>query len=353
MSDQAQGLRALANQARRDQHNHAQETAFPSADTVLTQEAVLGPPASLYAVADTRLRESAVHEERLSDGAACPPMRHARIIAVTSGKGGVGKTNFSSNLSLSLARTGKRVIVLDADLGLANLHVIMGVRPKYDLEHVMRGQKTLREVLHPGPGGVLLIAGGSGIPELANLSPATRDSFVQGMQSLDTLADIIIIDTGAGLSHNVMAFLCATQEVIVVTTPEPTALTDAYATIKVVTQENPTARLMIMVNMARSQAEAEEVASRLIDITSRFLHTKPEYLGFVPHDPTVAHAVRTQRPFALAFPDSAAARAIVQIAAKLGIQNQEIPPTRGIGGLLQRMQQFVTRVSPNRNRTTR
>ena len=341
MSDQAQGLRALADQTRREQSSPSFDpTGVPAASSVAYRGQTPGrkdlssaPLEPGVAVTDARLTQPS----RLGGA--------ARVIAITSGKGGVGKTSFTTNLALTLARSGERIIIVDADLGLANLHVMMGVRPKYDLEHVMRGQKAMRDVLYPGPCGVLLIGGGSGITELANLDEATCGVFLDGLRTLDALADVILIDTGAGLSRNVMAFLCSAQEIIVVTTPEPTALTDAYATIKVITRDNPTARLRLVVNMARSEAEAVEVADRLIHITRRFLGAEPDFLGFLPLDATVAHAVRSQQPFTLSFPESAASRSIAAIATRLDcrpVQAEEPPASGGFGDLLGRMQRFFT-----------
>jgi flagellar biosynthesis protein FlhG len=342
MSDQAQGLRALADQARRDH-------SIPSVDSgpvPLDTRAVVGtvgrdaPPMSTSEAAPLHNAGVALADARLHPAETARPSRQARVIAVTSGKGGVGKTSFSSSLSLTLARAGRRVIVLDADLGLANLHVMLGVRPQYHLEHVMRGEKTLRDILYPGPGGILIVAGGSGIADLANLDDDTRDAFITGLSSLDALADVIVIDTGAGLSRNVMAFLCAVEEILVVTTPEPTALTDAYATIKVACRENPNARLMLIVNMARTEAEGAETAERLMRITRQFLGVELDYLGAIPYDATVPQAVRVQQPFTLSAPQAAATKAVAQIAAQLGYQAAPTSTAGGFKGFLNRMQTF-------------
>ena len=347
MSDQAQGLRELADQSRRDPGGHS-PAAFAPADsfaaatasrTLETERAVLplSPVAAPhYAVADARLHNASLTE-------TTRPVR-ARVLAVTSGKGGVGKTNFSTGLALTLAQQGKRVIVLDADLGLANLHVVLGINPRYHLEHVLRGEKTLRETLFPGPLGIQIIGGASGLTELANLTKAQREHFIASLQELDTLADVIIIDTGAGLSHTVLSFLNATEEILVVTTPEPTAITDAYATIKVVTGENPGARLRLVVNMAQSQEEAFAVANRLNQIAQQFLHTRLDFAGYIPLDPAVRAAVRAQKPFVLTHPHSPAARGIAQIAASLNAETEKAPEKSapaergGITGLLNRMQ---------------
>jgi flagellar biosynthesis protein FlhG len=351
MSDQAQGLRALADQTRRDQSGYSLDTRptpaaseagvgnHPADTAVMPANKPLPGMQTGVALADARLH--------------APAQKRARLIAVTSGKGGVGKTNFSSNLALTLARSGQRVVVIDADLGLANLHVILGITPSYHLGHVMQGQKSLREILYPGPGGIQIICGGSGITELANLSEATRQAFVNGLRELDTLADVIIIDTGAGLSRNVMAFLCAVQEIIVVTTPEPTAITDAYATIKVVSQENPSAHLMLVVNMAQSDLEGEAVANKLTLIARQFLRVELDSLGCIHQDPSVARAVRAQQPFTLCQPQSAAARGVVQIAAQLGYRPAPATPASGIGGFLDQIQCFFGLRDPERSRARR
>ncbi len=353
MSDQAQGLRALVDQARRDHSGHPLSgVTLPNGED--RENRVAATPASppelrtyrgdsQHALVDARRHDHhAVMTTSLAPSALkfdLTTRRHARVVAVTSGKGGVGKTNFSTNLSLTLARSGQRLIVVDADLGLANLHVILGIAPQFHLEHVMRGEKTLREVLCTGPGGIQIIGGGSGITELANLNESGRRAFIEGLTELDDLADMILIDTGAGLSRNVLAFLCAVEEVIVLTTPEPTAITDAYATIKVVSQENPTARLMLVVNMAQSEAEAEAVANRLMQIAQQFLHVELHWLGFIPQDSAVTKAVRAQQPFVLSHPASAAATAISRIAGRLGYSDTDLT-REGMGGFLNRMQRF-------------
>lgn len=351
MPDQAQGLRALADQARRDQSGHSLYPACVPTDDlrdavgappdVNSRAPSHAPPASpRVALADARLHPAAHAAPRGPIAAVTQTRRHARVLAVTSGKGGVGKTNFSTNLALTLAKSGQRVVVIDADLGLANLHVVLGITPPYHLGHVMRGECGLRDILYPGPGGIQIICGGSGITELANLGEAMRQAFVAGLQELDNLADVILIDTGAGLSHNVLAFLCAVQEVIVLTTPEPTAITDAYATIKVVSQENPAANLMLVVNMAQSQAEGEAVSNKLTLIARQFLRIELDTLGAIPQDPTVSRAVRAQRPFALSEPQSAAARGIAHIAAQLGYREQKAAQSGGVTDFLNQMQRF-------------
>jgi flagellar biosynthesis protein FlhG len=340
MSDQAQGLRVLADQKRGDQigsdgqpyiaapYSHS---ALDQSSTYILPEALIEPLSSAVAIADGRL-----HDRR--------PRRtlvpHARIIAVTSGKGGVGKSNFSTNLSITLGQLGQRVIMMDADMGLANVHLLLGASPCFSLEHVMHGKKTLSEVLHPAAENVQLIAGGSGITELANLTNATREAFLMGLRELDDACDLIVIDTGAGLANNVLAFLCAVNEVIVLTTPEPTAITDAYATIKVVSQENPGVRLMLVVNMVHSSGEGAAVADRLKATAKQFLNLELEYIGCIPSDLSVPKAVRLRRPFVLSAPGCAAAAAINQIIGRLGYRNGKTTPSIGLDGFISRIQRF-------------
>ena len=398
MADQAQGLRALVNQARQDHADNSLSTVNSSGDTALKereesefldQADVLNPEgrhceeiSASAAVAENlpdlrqvdigkaavavRVREhipAMAHipaAARRHDGLdvhgnpiatftnAAPARQVARVVAITSGKGGVGKTNFSSNLAITLAARGQRVILVDADLGLANVHVVLGIMPRFHLEHVMQGEKTLKEVLYPGPGGIHIIGGGSGLTELANLDETRRAHFIQSLSELDTLADVVLLDTGAGLSHNVLGFLCAVDEVIVVTTPEPTAITDAYATIKVLSQENPRAQQRLLINMAQSEAEAQAAAQRLQGIARRFLQRDLDCLGYLPHDIAVSRAVRAQQPFTLFQPNSPATRAITRVAARLGYDEPPGPTgAAGVNGLLTRMQRFFkTRPQP-------
>ncbi len=353
MPDQAQGLRTLADQARRD-------TRVPTFLSVANQTASLdaSPAANTLPLADVLTpvgipNEAAVAAQRLFDlstpavvSSPYAPMavtRHARVIAVTSGKGGVGKTNFSTNLSLTMAESGQRVVVLDADLGLANLHVVLGVSPRYHLEHVMQGEVTIREALHDAPGGIQIIGGGSGIAELANLEAERCEAFIASLSELDSLADVIVIDTGAGLARNTLAFLNAVEEIVVVTTPEPTAITDAYATIKVSSIENPNARLMLVVNMAQSEAEGEAVANRLGLIARQFLGVELEHLGTIPMDSSVGRAVRIQQPLMLSQPHSEAAQGIRRIASRLGYHRSTHSSQGGVNGLMQKMRGFFSR----------
>ena len=353
MPDQAQGLRTLADQARRD----IRVPAFPLAPhqtPFLEEQPFTTVPMLADVLTPVGVRNEAVAvTQRLFDlsmpAAVSSPYaptavtRQARVIAVTSGKGGVGKTNFSTNLSLTMAQSGQRVVVLDADLGLANLHVVLGVSPRYHLGHVMEGTISVLEALHDAPGGIQIIGGGSGLAELANLEAEKCEAFIASLSELDALADVIVIDTGAGLARNTLAFLNAVEEIIVVTTPEPTAFTDAYATIKVASIENPNARLMLVVNMAQSEAEGEAVANRLSLIVRQFLGVELEHLGTIPLDSSVGRAVRLQNPLMLSQPNSEAASAIRRITSQLGYHRTTHPSQGGVNGLMQKMRGFFSR----------
>ncbi|MCC6446066.1 MAG: MinD/ParA family protein [Armatimonadetes bacterium] len=243
--------------------------------------------------------------------------RTYRTIAVTSGKGGVGKTNLTMNLGVLMAQHGRRILVLDADLGLANLDVILGLKSPYQLHHVIRGEKDILEIVAEGPGGTRIITGGSGILELLELTEAQRETFIGEFWKLGSVADIVLFDTGAGLSSNVLAFLLAADEVVVVATPEPASITDAYATIKVIAQKNRHASLKLIVNMVEAPEEALNVAEKLIQVCQQFLNIKIEYIGYVPRDKNVLQAIRSQQAFTIAFPQTPASRHLGSVAAQL------------------------------------
>ena len=264
--------------------------------------------------------------------------RKARAIAVTSGKGGVGKTSIAVNLAVALSRLGLKVGILDGDLGLANVDIVLGITPEYTLSHVLSGQKSLEEIILPGPMGISVFAGGSGVYELANLSQWRLQRFVQSIGALDSKFDIILIDTGAGISRNTMGFVTACNEVIVVTTPELTAITDAYGIIKLLVTDNPSVTVRVVVNMVKSEAEAEKILASLQSVVDQFLKTRVslELLGHVPHDWVVSRAIQEQNPFVLSYPGSKAAMSVEGMARKLVTGSAPAVP-EGIGGILKRM----------------
>lgn len=268
--------------------------------------------------------------------------RRARVIAVTSGKGGVGKSNLAVNLAITFARAGKAVVLLDADLGLANADVLCNVDLSANLSHVIARKRTLNEVLTPTPGGFKLVGGASGLARMADLSDADRQRLVDGMGELEESHDLILVDTGAGIGPNVLSFTRAADQVLVVTTPEPTAITDAYAVIKVVTRESTGRPISLVVNQARSPAEARVVFDRIAKVAAQFLGAVVTDAGHVPADEHVPTAVRQRTPFALAHPHCPAARGVAQLAARLSQGAVAVPDPAG-GGFFDRMGQWFRR----------
>lgn len=259
-----------------------------------------------------------------------------KIITIASGKGGVGKTNISTNLALAYAKIGKKVIVLDADLGLANVNVVMGMIPKYNLYHVIRKQKTMKEVILDTEYGIQIVAGASGFSKIANLTDEERNSFISELTELSS-ADIIIIDTSAGVSSNVLSFVEAADEVLIITTPEPTAITDAYGLIKIISTEidDLDLDLKLIVNRVSSVTEAKKISQRVINIAGQFLNLKVEYLGFVYEDSSVSNSVRKQIPFMVSDPNGKASGCLQHIVGRL--ENIEFKEGGGIGRFIKKL----------------
>lgn len=243
--------------------------------------------------------------------------RDCRVIAVSSGKGGVGKTNVSLNLAIALAAHGRRVGVVDVDIGLGNADVILGIRPKYTLKHVLRGQVSVSEAVVPAPGGIFLLPGSTGLPLVSDLEEEERSFLVQSFRELEEYADILVFDTGAGITRNVIHFASSADEVLVVTTPEPHAITDGYALVKTVSREKGFGRIRIVVNQVQNQREGVSASERIRMVSRRFLDLEVEPLGNIPQDDCVRRAVRRKRPFVLEFPDSPASVAVRAIATRV------------------------------------
>ncbi len=246
----------------------------------------------------------------------------AKVITVTSGKGGVGKTNVTINLAITLSEMGNRVIILDADFGLANIDVLFGIIPKYTLVDVINNNKNILEVLADGPKNIRFLSGGSGVEELIKLEKPQLERFVDNIGLLDKIADVILIDTGAGLSDNVMNFVMAADEVVLVTTPEPTSITDAYALIKMVSNRDKEKTIKVIVNRADTINEANDILSKLTMVSEKFLNLKLDSIGYILHDEAVIKAVKQQSPFTLSFPRSQASKSIREISKKL-VENSE------------------------------
>lgn len=269
-------------------------------------------------------------------GQGSEEIKRTRIITVASGKGGVGKTNVSTNLAISYAAMGKKVILMDADLGLANVNVVLGVIPKFNLYHVIRKQKQMGDILMDTDYGIQIVAGASGFAKIANLSADERQNFIEELYHLSH-ADVIIIDAGAGVSNNVLAFVGAADEAIIVTTPEPTAITDAYGIIKIIATEidNLNLGLKLVVNRVKSVTEGKKVSERVINIAAQFLNLKVDYLGYIYEDPTVQQAILKQRPFLVLDPKCKASICINQIAGRL--EKVEYREGGGVGQFLKRL----------------
>lgn len=247
----------------------------------------------------------------------------ARVFAVTSGKGGVGKTSTSVNLAIALAAAGKRVIVLDADLGLANVEVLIGLNSFYNVQHVIDGEKTIMDILVQGPGGIKVIPGTSGLAKLADLGPKARQNVLDGLSELQENADFIVVDTMAGIGQNAVAFAAAADEVLLVATPEPSAIVDAYAMIKTINAVRQDAVFRLIVNMVVSAQQALAVTTNLSRVTQQYLGLRLYYLGHVLRDPHVAQAVMQSNPFVLQFPSAPAAKCIHNLANRILRQRAE------------------------------
>jgi len=251
--------------------------------------------------------------------------KKTRIITISSGKGGVGKTNIAVNMGIAFAQMGKKVIVMDADLGLANVNVCLGIIPKYNLFQLIKKQKTMKDIIIDTNFGIQIVAGASGFSKIANLTEEERNAFIQELYNL-SYADILIIDTGAGVSQNVLSFIVASDEAIIVTTPEPTAITDAYGIIKIIATEinNPQLELKLIVNRVHSILEGRKVAERVISIAGQFLNIKVDNLGMVFEDMIVPQGVRKQTPFLVLDPNSKASISLKHIVATLeGVEFKE------------------------------
>lgn len=243
--------------------------------------------------------------------------RHSRCIAITGGKGGVGKSNLAVNISLELGLLGNQVALLDADFGLANADLLCGVSPTYHLGHVIEGLKSLDDISIPLSEQVELIPGGSGIEELANFTLAAKPHVLSQMQSMEDNLDFMVVDTAAGISEGVSGILVAATEIVIVATPEPTSIIDAYATVKVVLRHRPSARISVIVNNVVGLGDAEQVFQSISTAAREFLDYKLDFLGMVPADPQMAEAVRNQVPLTRFAASSPASRAIRLIARNI------------------------------------
>lgn len=265
-------------------------------------------------------------------------LKQTRIITVTSGKGGVGKSNFSLNFALGLIAAGKKVVVLDVDLGLANIEVLMGVSPKNYLLDLIEQDKTVWDVLEKGPNGLEFISGGTGFSHLLELNEVQLNRFFEKMAALNGYADFVIIDTGAGLTKQSLSFIMAADDVILVTTPEPTSITDAYAVVKLVQASEPNVRIKMVVNRVGSPREGKMAFDKLALVSKKFLNLEIASLGYMHDDSHVSRAVKQQTPFFLAYPSAIASLGIKDLVhSYLEGNSQSIYVPRGVKGFLKRM----------------
>ena len=266
--------------------------------------------------------------------------RSARVITVTSGKGGVGKSNVSVNLAIQMGRLGKRAVILDADFGLANIEVMLGMRPQYNLADMMFRGKDVKDIICTGPEDIGFISGGSGLREMTNLNKDQILSLVRTMYELDHYADVVIIDTGAGISDTVIELVASSSEVLLVATPEPTSITDAYALLKTLHRhdgfEAGSTSIKMIGNRIQGYEEGKELYLKLNTVVNKFLGMEMEYLGAIPYDEYLPRAVMQQQPVSLAYPDAPSARAMLELAMVLEDEKKEIEPmdtAHGLAGL--------------------
>ncbi len=253
-----------------------------------------------------------------------------RVISVSSGKGGVGKTNVVANLALAFSQFGKRVLIFDADLSLANIDILLGLTPRYTIEHLLNRQKNIFEILIEGPGGMWIIPASSGVLGLSDLDESQKIFLLNELDLVAEAIDILLIDTAAGISSNVLYFNTAAAESIVVVTPEPTSITNAYALIKILSQRYQKKNFMILINAAPNAIEAKEVFKTLSRVTDRFLGSVSiDYLGFIPFDEKLPVAVKKQKPVLEIYPQSLASRSFLEVARTLADKSDRTTSSSG------------------------
>ena len=268
--------------------------------------------------------------------------RKTKLITVTSGKGGVGKSNFSLNFGLGLNEQGHKTVLFDVDLGLANLDVLMGITPKKHLFHLLEPNTTVWDIIEQGPGGLEFIAGGSGFTQIMQLDEDKLDRLFTQLNPLQGYAETIIFDTGAGFSNESIRFMLSSDEVILVTTPEPPAITDAYAVIKLLHSRNPAITIRLVINRVTSDREGKMTADKLAMVAKRFLNMDLHSLGYVSDDPQVSKAVKQQRPFLLTYPQAQASKSIRNLVGRyLESSTMNDVSTNELKGFLAKLKNFI------------
>ncbi|MDX1489796.1 MAG: MinD/ParA family protein [Pseudohongiellaceae bacterium] len=241
----------------------------------------------------------------------------SKVIAITSGKGGVGKTNVSVNLAIALARKGNKVCVFDADTSLANVNILLDIRPQYTLEHLLNGEQPLEKILLEGPQGIRVVPAASGITEFAQLDAKQQGIILATLAKLEQEFDYLIVDTAAGISSNVIQFIQAAQQCIVVVTPEPTSLTDAFALLKVLYQNKSSTPVHVLTNMVDDYSNSVDIYKRLSSAAMRYLHLQTHYFGYIPRDDSLRLAVQKQSPVCVAYPSSPASQRFTSLASSI------------------------------------
>ncbi len=266
----------------------------------------------------TKLREL-VHRLKVQEYSSVGKVIPGRCISITSGKGGVGKTNIAANLALALAKRDRKVMIIDADLGMANVDIVLGISPHYNLGHFIRGERTLPEIIIDGPLGIKIIPGVSGLVGMTHLEEHQKRCFFEALEAYQQSyePDYVLIDTGAGMGENTLAFSLAAPEVLLITTGEPTAMMDAYAMIKALLYYNSTADISLLVNDVPTYAEGERVHRTIQTIADRFLDVDIRFMGVIARDKNMPRAVRSQKPVLLAYPFSEASIDIIKLAQRL------------------------------------
>ncbi|MDR1701287.1 MAG: MinD/ParA family protein [Sporomusaceae bacterium] len=270
---------------------------------------------------------------------AAKEKKASRVIAITSGKGGAGKTNLAVNMALALANMGQKVLIIDADLGMANIEILLGASSKYSLLNLIEDGLTIDDIVVNGPYGIKYISGGSGVYQLANLSEEQLQKIIRHIGACDSWADFILVDTGAGISRNVINFLVAADEVIIVTTPEPTAIADAYAVMKVYAANRGNAPVKLVINRVIDYGEGEVVAEKLTQVASKFLKLRTTSLGNIYEDRNLIKSVKSQKPVLLLHPSTISVRCIENIARRL-LKLQGTSQPGGIKGFFAKLTQM-------------
>ncbi|WP_272901748.1 MinD/ParA family protein [Methylomicrobium sp. RS1] len=258
-------------------------------------------------------------------------VKPVKVIAVASGKGGVGKTNVSVNVAVALAKKGRRVALLDADMGLANVDILLGIYPKFNLAHVLSGEKSMNEIMVEGPLGLKVIPGSSGIQKMSELTTMEQAALIRAFSEIDQEIDVLIVDTAAGISASVVNFVRACQEVMVVICDEPTSLTDAYAFIKLLNRDYTVSDFNVIANMVQTAEQGRKLFQKLCKVTDAYLDVNLQFIGSIPYDLSLRKSVQQQSPVVLEYPKSDISLAITEIAEKI----DSLPVKYQAGGYLE------------------